>query len=65
MPAVLQKLMRHASIQTTMQYYVSLEAEDTADLLWRASGNTLGNSDANVASEAMPLNDANGEEAST
>jgi integrase len=44
MPAVLQKLMRHASIQTTMQYYVSLEAEDTADVLWRALGNTLGNS---------------------
>lgn len=44
MPAVLQKLMRHASIQTTMQYYVSLEAEDTADVLWDALGNTLGNS---------------------
>jgi integrase len=40
MPAVLQKLMRHSSIQTTMQYYVSLEAENTAEVLWRATGNT-------------------------
>ena len=45
MPAVLQRLMRHASIQTTMQYYVSLEAEDTAAVLWQALGNSLGNSD--------------------
>ena len=44
MPAVLQTLMRHASIQTTMQYYVSIEAEVTADILWEATGNNLGNS---------------------
>ena len=44
MSAVLQTLMRHASIQTTMQYYVSLEAEATADVLWQAFGNTFGNS---------------------
>lgn len=43
MPAVLQKLMRHASIQTTMQYYVDLEAEDVADVLWAASSNTFNN----------------------
>ncbi|WP_197528535.1 tyrosine-type recombinase/integrase [Aeoliella mucimassa] len=48
MPPVLQELMRHASIQTTMAYYVGQNAESTADELWRAaereSGNTLGNS---------------------
>ena len=45
MPAILQKLMRHASIQTTMQYYVDLEAEDVADALWDAtSSNTFSNS---------------------
>ena len=44
MPAVLQKLMRHASIQTTMQYYVDLEADDVADVLWAASSNTFSNS---------------------
>jgi hypothetical protein len=31
MPAVLQRLMRHASIETTMRYYVDQQAED----LWR------------------------------
>jgi integrase len=44
MPSVLQKLMRHASIQTTMQYYVDLEADDVADVLWAASSNTFSNS---------------------
>jgi integrase len=43
-PAVLQKLMRHASIQTTMQYYVDLEADDVADVPWAASSNTFSNS---------------------
>lgn len=42
MPAVLQTLMRHASIQTTMQYYVAFEADATADVLWNAVGHTLG-----------------------
>lgn len=34
-PPVLQKLMRHADIKTTMEYYVSHEADDIADELWR------------------------------
>lgn len=34
MPAVLQKLMRHKSVQTTMSYYVSFEADQVADELW-------------------------------
>ncbi|WP_437231043.1 tyrosine-type recombinase/integrase [Planctomicrobium sp. SH661] len=34
-PAVLQKLMRHADIKTTMEFYVSHEADDIADELWR------------------------------
>jgi integrase len=34
MPAVLQKLMRHASIQTTMTYYVDLDVDEMADDLW-------------------------------
>ena len=34
MPAVLQRLMRHASIETTMKYYVDLEADELADGLW-------------------------------
>jgi integrase len=29
-PAVLQVLMRHANIRTTMEYYATLQAEETA-----------------------------------
>ncbi|WP_425396014.1 tyrosine-type recombinase/integrase [Aeoliella sp.] len=36
-PAILQQLMRHASIETTMQYYVDLNAAELADALWNAS----------------------------
>jgi integrase len=34
MPAVLRKLMRHASVETTMGYYVDLNVDDMADDLW-------------------------------
>ena len=45
-PATLQRLMRHASIETTMAYYVDLDADDLAAELWAAQpspspGNTL------------------------
>ncbi len=42
---VLQKLMRHASIQTTMGYYVDLDADDLAASLWATeeAGNISGN----------------------
>lgn len=36
MPAVLQKLMRHEDIQTTMTYYVEINAATTADAVWDA-----------------------------
>ena len=36
--AVLQKLMRHSSIATTMTYYVDLEAEELAEQLYRDLG---------------------------
>jgi integrase len=35
MPAVLQKLMRHESIETTMGYYVDLDADELAEDLYR------------------------------
>ena len=49
MPAVLQRLMRHAEIATTMKYYVTMDADSVADELWgkgwgETSGNTFGNS---------------------
>lgn len=34
-PAVLQRLMRHADIQTTMKHYVHLDAQDISRELWR------------------------------
>ena len=61
MPAVLQKLMRHRSIETTMKYYVNLQADDIAADLWAgawARGNTLGNTPPNQASaDASPKAD--------
>nr|WP_261360773.1 site-specific integrase [Aeoliella straminimaris] len=36
MPAVLKELMRHASIQTTMEYYVGDDAQRTAAELWES-----------------------------
>jgi integrase len=45
MPPILQQLMRHESIETTLRYYVGRDAEATADVLWEAvAGNTSGNS---------------------
>jgi integrase len=36
MPAILQQLMRHADITTTLKYYVGSDAQATADVLWEA-----------------------------
>jgi integrase len=38
MPAVLKRLMRHSSIDTTMGYYVALDSADVADELWAKFG---------------------------
>ncbi|MFN9051135.1 MAG: tyrosine-type recombinase/integrase [Planctomyces sp.] len=35
-PHVLQQLMRHASIQTTLTFYVQSDAADMAELVWSA-----------------------------
>lgn len=37
MPAVLQQLMRHEDISTTMRFYVGKNAEATADAVWEAA----------------------------
>jgi integrase len=46
MPAQLQELMRHESIETTLRYYVGRNAERTAEACWeafeRASGRVWG-----------------------
>ena len=38
MPAVLQRLMRHSAIETTLRYYVALDTDRLADQLWRDHG---------------------------
>ncbi|NMC21098.1 MAG: site-specific integrase, partial [Thermogutta sp.] len=65
MPAVLRKLARHASIQTTLGYYVDLDAEALADELWaeyappaNETGNTFGNIDPRTASRTEGSGDA-------
>ncbi len=55
MPKVLQELMRHESIDTTMRFYVGRNAETTADAVWDAYktvGSTLDNSDQKPAQGA-------------
>jgi integrase len=48
-PATLQRLMRHSNITTTMDYYVSLDADSVGDEVWgrnwenELAGNILGN----------------------
>jgi integrase len=42
-PHQLRELMRHASINTTLAFYVGEDAEATAEAIWSASGNTPGN----------------------
>ena len=56
-PATLQKLMRHADIKTTMDYYVDQEADEIAEDLWQQyspeTGITLGiTSDLDAKSKA-------------
>jgi integrase len=45
MPHILQQLMRHEDISTTMRYYIGRNAETTADALWEAVANTSANTD--------------------
>jgi hypothetical protein len=50
-PAVLQRLMRHANIATTMGYYVALDSADVADDLWTRFGTTEDNISGNSSPE--------------
>ena len=51
-PATLRALMRHASIDTTLRYYVSQDSDDIAAELWAGLGNSLGNSRSKSAVES-------------
>lgn len=45
MPPVLKELMRHTEIATTMKFYVGVNAQATADELWKVAGSNLGSSE--------------------
>ena len=51
MPAILRELMRHESIETTMKFYVGVNAEATADELWAAAGTNSGTSGSELRGE--------------
>lgn len=50
MPIVLKELMRHESIETTMQYYVGINADETADALWAVQPAEIGEMLSNIGS---------------
>ena len=59
MPAVLQRLMRHGNIQTTMGYYLALDADEVAAGLWadyEPNGNKPGNTEREEAPAATREN---------
>ncbi len=66
MPAVLQKLMRHESIETTLAYYVDLDADELAEDLYRANSKSQIAQEGTVSStvgdsrrdSVVPKNDA-------
>ena len=61
MPTVLQKLMRHDSIETTLRYYVDLDADEMAEELWKAMpGNINTPSLEHKKGEKEPDNDSAG-----
>ena len=62
MPAVLCKLMRHASMQTTMDFYNVEDAEQTADAVWDAFANTRANSAPKPANQDEGAIDASSSE---
>jgi integrase len=43
MPPILQQLMRHASIDTTLRFYVGKNADTAAAAVWQSVGRRLGN----------------------
>jgi integrase len=47
MPAILQRLMRHKNIKTTMTYYAVQGEDETADVVWEAYQARIANDSAN------------------
>lgn len=59
MPAVLQQMMRHESIQTTMEFYVGKNSEAAAEAIWSALANTLANTSQKPVLDRAEANSAN------
>jgi len=57
-PATLMRLMRHESVETTMRYYVDLDADELADELWAnhspGAGSAIGNTNGNTTPRTAP-----------
>jgi integrase len=49
MPPILQQLMRHESIDTTLRYYVGQNAKSAATVVWESIGRQLGDSSSDFA----------------
>jgi integrase len=63
MPAVLQKLMRHESIETTMTYYVNIDDDELAEEVWKRypngpEGTILSTSDTQGTESAVSAGDS-------
>lgn len=60
-PKILMEMMRHESIETTMKYYVELEAIETSDLLWNVV-DSESNKSGNSAQESESTDQADSQE---
>ena len=59
MPTILQVLMRHESIETTLRYYVGRNAEQMADVVWAAVEAETGGALGGVPVSAMSAKEEN------
>ena len=58
MPTILQQLMRHADISTTLRFYVGKNADTAAAAIWGSVGRRFGNSSGNSKSKSRPDDDS-------
>lgn len=54
LPSILQKLMRHADIQTTLRYYVGISAADAGRALWGESRSKISGGDKKPVPKNVP-----------
>ena len=59
MPPTLQLLMRHDSIETTMDFYVERNAQDAAEDIWQAFSDTSSDTSHKTTKNATQVDDVN------